>query len=35
MQNELIIETINLVKDYFDGDRIIHALRDANIKIYR
>lgn len=35
MENELIIQTIDLVKDYFDGDRVIHALRRANIRIYR
>ena len=35
MENELIIETIDLVKDYFDGDRVIHALRKANIRIYK
>jgi putative ABC transport system ATP-binding protein len=35
MQNNLIIETINLVKDYVDGGNVIHALRGANIKVYR
>lgn len=35
MTNDLIIETVDLVKDYFDGDRVIHALRNANVKIYR
>lgn len=35
MTNDLIIETVDLVKDYFDGDRVIHALSKANLKIYR
>ncbi len=35
MEHEIIIETVDLVKDYFDGDRVINALRKANIKIYR
>lgn len=35
MENDIIIETVDLVKDYFDGDRVIHALSKANLKIYR
>ncbi len=35
MQNNLIIETIDLTKDYIDGGNVIHALRGANIKVYR
>ncbi len=35
MTNDLIIETVDLIKDYFDGDRVIHALSKANLKIYR
>jgi putative ABC transport system ATP-binding protein len=34
-QRELIIETKELVKDYFDGGNVIHALRGANVRIYR
>jgi putative ABC transport system ATP-binding protein len=33
--DDLIIETRDLVKDYFDGGNVIHALKGANIKIYR
>jgi putative ABC transport system ATP-binding protein len=35
VQNGLIIETRDLVKDYIDGSNVIHALRGANVKIYR
>jgi len=35
MDRELIIETIELGKDYYDGGNVIHALADANIKIFR
>jgi putative ABC transport system ATP-binding protein len=35
MESEIIIETRDLGKDYFDGDRVIHALREVNIKIAR
>ncbi len=35
MHDGLIIETRDLVKDYFDGVNVIHALRGANLKIYR
>ena len=34
MQNNVIIETIDLVKDYIDGGNVINALRRANIKVY-
>ncbi len=33
--SELIIHTKDLIKDYFDGDNVIHALKDINIKIFR
>ncbi|HMK35366.1 MAG TPA: ABC transporter ATP-binding protein [Desulfomonilaceae bacterium] len=33
--NDLIIETRDLSKDYNDGGNIIHALRGADLKIYR
>ncbi len=35
MQNNVIIQTIDLVKGYIDGGNVIHALRGANIKVYR
>ena len=35
MDNEIIIETRDLGKDYYDGDRVIPALRGINLKIYR
>jgi putative ABC transport system ATP-binding protein len=35
MDKELIIETRDLVKDYYDGGNIIHALKNSNIKICR
>jgi putative ABC transport system ATP-binding protein len=35
METEIIIETRELGKDYYDGDRVIHALRGVNLKIYR
>ncbi|AFM27303.1 ABC transporter ATP-binding protein [Desulfomonile tiedjei] len=35
MQNHVIIETVDLVKDYVDGTNLIHALRGANIKVYQ
>lgn len=33
MENEIIIETKDLSKDYHDGGNIIHALRGANIAV--
>lgn len=35
MDTEAIIETRDLVKDYFDGGNVIHALKAASIKISR
>ena len=35
LKEDLIIETINLQKDYYDGGNVIHALKEANIEIYR
>jgi putative ABC transport system ATP-binding protein len=35
MENEIIIETRDLVKDYIDGGNVIHALDKANIKVCR
>jgi len=35
MENELIIETQDLAKDYIDGTNVIHALKNTNIKIFR
>jgi putative ABC transport system ATP-binding protein len=35
MDNELIIETRDLTKDYVDGGNVIQALKETNIKIYR
>jgi putative ABC transport system ATP-binding protein len=35
MEENLIIETRDLCKDYFDGGNVIRALKDANIRIYR
>ncbi len=35
MQGNVIIETVDLVKDYVDGGNVIHALRSANIKVYQ
>jgi len=35
MDNDLIIETRDLSKDYIDGTNVIHALRNTNIKIFR
>jgi ABC-type lipoprotein export system ATPase subunit len=35
MKNEVIIETKDLDKDYFDGGNVIHALKKASIKIYK
>ncbi len=35
MDDGLVIETHGLVKDYIDGTNVIHALRGANIRIYR
>ena len=34
-EDGLVIETRSLVKDYIDGTNIIHALRGADLKIYR
>jgi putative ABC transport system ATP-binding protein len=33
--NDLIIETRDLVKDYFDGGNVIHALRGVRVRVYR
>jgi putative ABC transport system ATP-binding protein len=33
--DDLIIETQDLAKDYFDGGNVIHALKEVNLKIYR
>jgi putative ABC transport system ATP-binding protein len=35
MQEKPIIETVNMVKDYIDGGNVIHALKEANLNIYR
>ena len=35
MEDGLVIETRGLVKDYIDGTNVIHALRGANIRIFR
>ncbi len=35
MQNEPIIETKDLVKDYVDGGNVIHALKAVSIKIFQ
>jgi putative ABC transport system ATP-binding protein len=35
MENETIIETKDLAKDYIDGGNVIHALSKANIKVRR
>ncbi len=35
MNDGLVIETRGLVKDYIDGTNVIHALRGANIRIFR
>lgn len=35
MLDELIIETRKISKDYIDGDNVIHALKDADIKVYK
>lgn len=35
MENELIIETLDLTKDYQDGGTVIQALKAATIKIYK
>ncbi len=35
MPAELIIETRKISKDYIDGDNVIHALKDADIKVYK
>lgn len=34
-ENEIIIETIDLVKDYFDGQNVVHALRGVNVRVHR
>lgn len=33
MENEVIIQTKDLTKDYFDGGNVIHALKGANISV--
>lgn len=33
--NEIIIETIDLVKDYFDGSNVVHALQGVSIQVHR
>jgi putative ABC transport system ATP-binding protein len=33
MENDVIIETKDLAKDYIDGGNVIHALNKANIKV--
>ncbi len=33
MENEIIIETKDLGKDYIDGGNVIQALNKANIKV--
>lgn len=35
MDNEIIIETRDLVKDYYDGGNVIHALKAASVKIHK
>lgn len=35
MENELIIETRDLTKEFHDGGNVIQALKGANIKIYK
>ncbi|MFH1117720.1 MAG: ABC transporter ATP-binding protein [Pseudomonadota bacterium] len=35
MDREIIIETRDLVKDYYDGGNVIHALKAASVTIYR
>lgn len=35
MQGNVIIETVDLVKDYIDGGNVIHALRGTSIKVYK
>ncbi|MDQ7785282.1 MAG: ABC transporter ATP-binding protein [Desulfomonilaceae bacterium] len=35
MDKEIIIETRDLVKDYYDGGNVIHALKAASITIYK
>ncbi len=35
MKNEIVIETRDLVKDYYDGGNVIHALKAASITIYK
>ncbi len=35
MENDIIIETRDLGKDYIDGGNVIHALNRANIKVRR
>lgn len=34
MDSEPIIETVDLIKDYIDGDQVIHALKAVSIKIF-
>ncbi len=34
-EKETIIETVDLVKDYFDGQNVVHALRRVNVKVER
>jgi putative ABC transport system ATP-binding protein len=35
MEKEIVIETRELIKDYYDGGNVIHALKAASITIYR
>jgi len=35
MEKEIVIETRELIKDYFDGGNVIHALKAASITIYK
>jgi len=35
MQDDPIIETIDLSKDYVDGGNVIQALKNANLKVYQ
>ncbi len=35
MEREIIIETRDLVKDYFDGGNVIHALKAASVTIHK
>ena len=35
MENQIIIETRNLGKDYYDGENVIRALKGANVKVHK